>query len=189
MTVRIGVAAHGSGSDPETAGRFVRALPDDATLFLGGYWGLMRDVAEAARAEGIRVVFILPRDPPVEVPDVGGFIPVDTGLDYQARSHVLVRSSDALAVLGGEIGTILEALLAYSYGRPVVILRRTGMSTDGLEGAFPLGFDRRRLAPVRYVDSPEELAAAAAEAARRAGRRDPRPTGRDWGRRARSGSR
>ncbi|MHB9301972.1 SLOG cluster 4 domain-containing protein [Thermofilum pendens] len=170
--LHIGVAAHSSGSDAERAWRFVSALPGGVRVLLGGYWGVMRDVAEAARRRGLTVVFFLPVDPPAEVPDDELFVRVDTGLDLRGRSVALVRSSDALAVLGGEVGTVVEAFLAYSYGKPVAVLRGTGLSSDALERAFPRGFDGRGSAPVVYVDTPEELAARVVElAASRRGRR------------------
>lgn len=156
--IHIGVAAHGSGSDPERARRFVKALPKDVRILLGGYWGLMRDVADAARERGLQVIFFLPHDPPEEVPFDEHFIKLDTGLDYKGRSVILVRNSDVLAVLGGEAGTIIEAFMAYSYGKPVFILRGTGRTTDKLERVFLEAFDERKSAPVLYVDTPEELA-------------------------------
>jgi len=158
MIVHIGVAAHSSGSDPERARRFVSSLPKDVRILLGGYWGLMKDVADAARERSIQVIFFLPQNPPDKVPPHENFIRVDTGLDYKGRSVILVRSSDVLAVLGGEIGTIIEAFMAYSYGKPVFILRGTGMTTDKLERAFSDAFDSRRSAFVSYADTPEELA-------------------------------
>jgi uncharacterized protein (TIGR00725 family) len=159
MKFHVGVAAHGSGSDPERARRFVEALPSDVRILLGGYWGLMRDVAEAARRRGLQVIFFLPHDPLERVPEDDNFIKIDTGLDYKGRSVILVRSSDVLAVLGGEVGTVIEALMAYSYGKPVFILRNTGRTTDKLEKAFSDAFDERKTGPVFYADTPEELAA------------------------------
>ncbi len=167
MLIHIGVAAHSSSSNPEIAGRFVNSLPENTRILLGGYWGIMRDVADAARRRGLQTVFFLPLNPPVQVPADEIFVPIDTGLDPKGRSLILVRSSDVLAVLGGEVGTMIEALAAYSYGKPVVILRGTGRSTDKLEESFKSWFDARELAPVLYVNTPEDLAREAVRLASR----------------------
>ena len=164
----IGVAAY-SGSSPEleeAARKFVENLPGRGVrLVLGGYWGVMASAADAAASRGIEVVFVLPEDPPVEPPASELFIPVKTGLDYKGRSIVLVRSSDVLAVLGGESGTMIEVMLAYALGVPVIMLRGTGMASDKLAGCFGEVFDERRTARVAYVDSPEQLAVEAARTA------------------------
>lgn len=163
--INIGVAAHSEGSNKEIAKRFVKRLSDDTRIILGGYWGLMRDVADMAAERGIQVVFVLPTNPKEMPPRNKFFIPIDTGLDFKARSTILVRTSDILVTLGGEVGTIIELFMAYSYGKPVIILRNTGMSTDKLEKVFNVGFDNRLTAPILYVDTPEELAEKAVEIA------------------------
>jgi uncharacterized protein (TIGR00725 family) len=161
--INIGVAAHSEGSNKEVAERFIKKLPDNVRIILGGYWGLMRDVADIAAERGIQVVFILPINPKEIPPRNKFFIPIDTGLDFKARSTILVRTSDILVTLGGEIGTIIELFMAYSYGKPVIILKNTGMTTDKLEKAFNIGFDNRLTAPILYVNTPEELAEKAIE--------------------------
>ncbi|MEM3832514.1 MAG: LOG family protein [Thermoprotei archaeon] len=156
--ISVGVAAHSEGSNKELARRFIKKLPDNVRIILGGYWGLMRDVADAAAERGMQVVFILPNNPKEMPPRNKFFIPIDTGLDFKARSTILVRSSDILVTLGGEIGTIIELFMAYSYGKPVIVLRNSGFSTDKLERAFGSSFDNRLMASIIYVDTPEELA-------------------------------
>lgn len=161
--INVGVAAHSEGSNRELAKKFVNKLPNETRIILGGYWGLMRDVANAAAERGIQVIFILPTNPKEMPPRNKYFIPIDTGLDFKARSTILVRTSDVLVTLGGEIGTMIELFMAYSYSKPVVILRNTGLSTDKLEKVFSNSFDSRLTAPVIYVDTPEELAEKALE--------------------------
>ncbi len=167
--LHIGIAAYsGSSTDlEEAARRFVESLPEtDIRLMLGGYWGAMATVADAAILRGIEVVFILPDNPPVEPPASKLFIPVRTGLDYKGRSVILVKSSDVLAVIGGESGTIIEIMLAYALGIPIVMLRKTGMSSDKLAECFGEVVDTRRTSRIVYVDTPEQLAQEALKAGR-----------------------
>ncbi len=163
--INIGVAAHSEWNNKELAERFVAKLPENSRIILGGYWGLMRNVADAAAARGLQVIFILPANPKMLPPRNKHFIPIDTGLDFKARSTILVRSSDILVTLGGEVGTIIELFMAYSYGKPVLILRNTGATTDKLEKVFISSFDNRSTAPIIYVNTPEELAEKAIEIA------------------------
>ena len=168
--IHVGVAAYsGSSSTLERAARrFVESLPRSGVrLVLGGYWGVMASVADAASSRGIEVVFVLPDNPPVEPPASELFVPIKTGLDYKGRSVILVRSSDVLAVLGGESGTMIEVMLAYALGVPVVMLRNTGLTSDKLAGCFGEAIDARRTGRIVYVDTPEQLAVEATRAVSR----------------------
>lgn len=164
--INICVAAHSEGSNKNLAQRFISKLNEDCRIFLGGYWGLMKDVADVALERGLQVVFILPLNPIAIPPRNKLFTIIDTGLDYRGRSIILVRCSDVVVTLGGEIGTLIELFTAYSYGKPIVILRGTGMSTDKLESTFKNAFDNRFLSKIVYVNSPEELAQKALELAK-----------------------
>lgn len=165
--INLGVAIHSEGSNRILAERFISKLPNNCRILLGGYWGLMKDIADASLNRDLQVIFILPLEPKAIPPKNKLFIPIDTGLDYRGRSIILVRNSDVIVSLGGEIGTIIELFLAYSYGKPIAILRNTNMSTDNLEKTFKNSFDKRMLAPIIYVDTPEELAEKAIELALR----------------------
>jgi len=84
--LNIGIAASSEDSNKRVAQRFVSNLNREVRLFLGGYWGLMRDVEDAASERGITVVFLLPLNPKVSPPRRPEFIAIDTGMEYRARS-------------------------------------------------------------------------------------------------------
>lgn len=150
--LNIGIAASSERGDRERARRFVSVLPYYVRVILGGYWGLMKDVAEEAAERGLTVVFVLPEWERQTPPPRREFIQIRTGMEFRARSVPLTKSSDVLVVLGGESGTIIEAYMAYAMGKPVVILRNTGMSSDLL----PVRLDSRGSAPVLEARTPEE---------------------------------
>ncbi len=157
----LAVAAHSgeySDDNERKASSFMSALREcSPIILLGGYWGLMKVVADLARELGMTTIFFLPIErEDVEVPG----IPIRTGCDYRCRSVIMVRSSNAVAVLGGAVGTMIEAFLGYVMGKPVYILTGTGMESDTFREAFPHSFDRRGIAPIIYSDDPEALAAA-----------------------------
>lgn len=163
----LGVAA--LGMEPprslvESALAFVRELSRvcrGLAIAVGGYWGLMRFVVDAALGEGLTVLVF----PPVEMEDhrfPEQAIVVRTGLGYRLRSVALVRTSDVLVALGGEAGTIQEIVTAYTEGRPVLVLDETGASTDRLKSLAPY-IDVRKTARVEYIKDPRELARRACE--------------------------
>lgn len=169
--VNVGVAASSEAGNPALAREFVSNLDGRVRLFLGGYWGLMRDVADAAADRGLTAVFLLPVNAKERPPRRREFIPVDTGMEYRARSVLLCRSSDVLVVLGGEAGTIIEAYMAYAMGRPVVVLCGTGHTSDKL-ALMGDTLDSRGTSKLHFTRSPAEAARLALELAGQGGETD-----------------
>ncbi len=56
-----------------------------------------------------------------------------TGFGYPGRNVVLVRSCDAIILVGGRIGTMSEFAVAYAEQRPVGILQGSGGFADQVE--------------------------------------------------------
>ncbi len=155
--LNIGVAASSESSNKGVAREFASNLNSQARLFLGGYWGLMRDIADAASERGTTVVFLLPLNPKESPPRRPEFIAVDTGMEYRARSVLICRSSDVLVALGGEAGTIIEVYMAYAMGKPVVILNGTGHTSDRLT-LMGDQLDNRGTSKLHFTESPSEAA-------------------------------
>ncbi len=145
----IGVAAY-SGEPSQRLIRnaecFVKGLEelrDRIYLLLGGYWGLMKTIADLAVEAGIRVIFTLPLNPPEEPPNNEYTVIIRSDLGYVSRSTLMVKSSDILVALGGGIGSILEIAMAYDYGKPVIVLE-SGMDTDRIPRRLGEYLDSRR---------------------------------------------
>jgi len=151
---RIAIAASSDepGQDLLEASRaFIDALKGclgSFILYLGGYWGLMKHVAEHACRAGIPCVFILPENPREDPPRDPCFYPVYTGLSMRQRSEVLVMSGDVLASLGGGVGTVVEIFMAYANSIPSYVLIGYGLDSDRVEVFAPYA-DHRRLAEIR----------------------------------------
>ncbi len=118
-------------------------------IYLGGYWGLMKHVAEYSCTIGIPCVFILPEHPREDPPRRGCFYPVYTGLSMRQRSETLVLSGDVLAALGGGVGTEIEILMAYANSIPAYILTGYGMDSDVFEKALSPYPDWRKLSMIK----------------------------------------
>ncbi|ABL88358.1 conserved hypothetical protein [Pyrobaculum islandicum DSM 4184] len=144
----------------ERARLFVHALADrcpDAVLLVGGYWGHMRDVVDSALERGMKVVIFLPIEKEgVQLPE--RVVVIKTGCEFRCRSVIMVRSADVVAVLGGGVGTMIEAFMAYAMGKPLYVLIDTGASSDRLSQTYPEYFDDRRVLKVVYVSDPVALA-------------------------------
>jgi uncharacterized protein (TIGR00725 family) len=154
MNIGIAASSDKSGRDDKIAREFCSMIKGN-NIILGGYWGLMRSVAVECSRENT-VVFILPNNPPPFDLNSKNFVVINTGMDFKARSVILVKSSDVLVSLGGESGTMIEILMAYSYGIPVVLLTGNDYSTDKLVNIIP--FDVRKSGEVIVTNSAREAA-------------------------------
>ena len=125
-------------------------------FILGGYWGFMKYFADKAVEKEYEVVFILPDNPHTLPPNNENTVIIQTDLGYPTRSTILCKTSDVLIVFGGKIGSMIEALLAYDFGKPVIILK-SGYDSDKLCSAYKNYFDKRAKAPIYCVDNVEEL--------------------------------
>ncbi|AFK21919.1 putative oxidoreductase [Pyrococcus sp. ST04] len=116
----------------------------------------MEVVSEEFTKRGGTVVGILPYS------DEGNkynTIRIKTGLNPVERSGVLIESADVLVVLGGGVGTMIEALMAYNLGVPVVVITDTGYPSDRLEELAKDGyFDHKRIVKIIFTNDPKEAA-------------------------------
>ncbi len=157
----VAVAAHSEAPDAtnlERIRRFVELLASSCggslALLVGGYWGFMKVIVDEALRRGLKVVVL----PPVEREDAEfpeEAIVLRTGLSYRLRSVAMVRSCDALVVLGGASGTVQELVTAYTEGKPVLLLL-SGLPSDRVSALAPY-LDDRRVAEIKVFDSVEKL--------------------------------
>ncbi|MGQ9759961.1 MAG: TIGR00725 family protein [Candidatus Methanomethylicaceae archaeon] len=145
-----------------------------AIVITGGNGGLMTLISEAVTRAGGMTVGILAR----ELEEIGSEHPwynpyntikIRAGQTFTSRSSIVVRSSDAVVVVAGGVGTLTEVSIAYNLKRPVVVLRGSGMMADKLPSMFPDGYmDHRRLVKLHFVEDPEEAAETAVNLAKTA---------------------
>ena len=81
----------------------------------------------------------------------------------------IARSCDSMVILGGGAGTIIEALLAYLYRKPLIILTGTGYPSDKLVELCEGGYlDHRRIVKAHFTGDPVEAAELAYKLAKAA---------------------
>jgi len=181
MTRRL-IIAIGASSDPdprreaaEKARRFAEKLAeykDEVILLSGGNGGLMRIACEVYVRRGGMTIGIIPIEDEFIEESHPRYNPYNTiaiysGITYQMRSIPIARSCHAMVILGGGVGTMIEALLAYLYGKPLVIVTGTGYPSDKLVDVCEDGYlDHRRIVKAYFVEDGAEAAELAYKLAR-----------------------
>ncbi|USS40305.1 TIGR00725 family protein [Thermococcus aggregans] len=137
---------------------------DNVVLLTGGRGGIMEVASREFTKFGGIVVGILPER---QEGNEFNTIRIKTGMDFVERSAVMVNSADVLVVLGGGIGTMVEALMAYDCSKPIIVVTDTGYPSDRLELLAEDGyFDHKKLVKVRFTKDAKEAARLALELAR-----------------------
>jgi uncharacterized protein (TIGR00725 family) len=67
------------------------------------------------------------------------------------RNFFVVYSGDAVIIVGGGAGTMIEAAAAYLKGKPIIAIRGTGGVADRLAGRY---IDERNVVKVIGVSNP-----------------------------------
>jgi uncharacterized protein (TIGR00725 family) len=133
-------------------------------LLTGATTGLPNYAAKAARASGGVSIGFSPATTRREhvnsyrlpVKDYDSI--VCTGFDYTGRDLLLVRSSDAIVVVGGRIGTLQEFAVAFEEKTPIGIVVGSGGITEAIKPIFKAAKRNRHTVlfdddPARLVDS------------------------------------
>ncbi len=135
----------------------------DCILINGACPGLPDKAAEGARSAGGFVFGVSPAFSEREHLEVYGS-PVEhydiimySGMGFMERDVVNIRSSDAIVVVGGGIGTLNEFTVAYEEQKPIGILTTTGGISDHIPEIMK--FCNRTSGPDRiiYDDDPVRL--------------------------------
>ena len=121
-------------SHAETVGREI--AKHGLVLVTGATTGIPYWSAKGAKAEGGTVIGLSPAASkaahvrtyrlPTEYHD----LIVYTGFEYSGRNLLLTRSSDAVIVICGRIGTLNEFTIAFEDQKPIGILEGTGGTAD-----------------------------------------------------------
>ena len=88
---------------------------------------------------------------PIEYHD----IIVYTGFGYAGRNLLLTRSSDAVIISCGRIGTLNEFTIAFEDNKPIGVLTHTGGMADEIDDLLEKG--HRGRGKVIFDDDPEKL--------------------------------
>ncbi|HUB92550.1 MAG TPA: hypothetical protein VL945_01170 [Candidatus Saccharimonadales bacterium] len=161
-TVAVIGSAEGLEKSEKLAEDLGRALAAKGFMILtGACGGLPLAAALGARKAGGRVLGISPAANSAEhkelykgQPEVFDFIAY-TGFGQKGRNVVLVRSADAVAMIGGRMGTLNEFTIAYDEGKIIGVLEGSGGTSEKVRELGGLGKETK--AKIVYSKDPVEL--------------------------------
>jgi len=130
----------------------------------GATRGLPYAAAKAAKIEGGRDITSIGFSPAASrLAHVKKYqLPLDafdtvifTGFEYTGRNLLLVRSSDAVVMIGGRIGTLNELTIAIEERKPIGVMLGSGGMTDEVEHVLKAA--KRARTGIIFSHNPVEL--------------------------------
>jgi uncharacterized protein (TIGR00725 family) len=128
----------------------------DVLLITGGLSGVMEAASRGAKETGGFVIGIIPQDNKSEANAYCDAV-IATGMGF-ARDFITAYSADAVIVVGGGAGTMIEIAAAYQKKIPVVAVKGTGGVADQLVDSY---IDDRKTERILGEDSPEKAVVTA----------------------------
>src|SRR3990167_7713072 len=162
--LKIGVMGSASGpqiEDPvarEKARKLGNEIARRGYIFINGACpGLQNDALLGAKEFGGFTVGISPAFSEYEhineyLSPHGHDMILFTGMGFMERDIINIRSSDAIVIVGGGIGTLNELTIAYEEGRPIGVLTETGGISDSIPHIIE-DLCQRKVAPNMVFDS------------------------------------
>jgi uncharacterized protein (TIGR00725 family) len=105
-----------------------------ALLISGGLGGVMEAASRGAKEGGGFVIGIVPQDDKGAANEFCDAV-IATGMGF-ARDFVTAYSADAIIIVGGGAGTMIEVAAAYQKGIPIVAVKDTGGMADQLVDTY-----------------------------------------------------
>jgi uncharacterized protein (TIGR00725 family) len=122
-----------------------------SVLVSGGLGGVMEASCKGAKEEGGLTVCIIPQEERVYANKYCDVV-IPTGIGFM-RDFVTAHSADAVIIVGGGIGTLIEVSVAYFDAKPIISLMGSGGTADKIAGTF---LDDRKIVEIHSADSPQE---------------------------------
>jgi uncharacterized protein (TIGR00725 family) len=158
MARRNQILVIGFGRDhcPETAYRAayqvgLEVARRGALLLNGGLGGVMEAASRGAKDGDGFVIGIVPQDNMAEANDFCDAV-IATGMGF-ARDFITAYSADAIIVVGGGAGTMIEISAAYQKKIPIVVVKGTGGVADRVVDTY---IDDRKIERIFGQNSPEK---------------------------------
>jgi uncharacterized protein (TIGR00725 family) len=111
----------------------------DGVLICGGLGGVMENACKGAKAEGGVTVGIIPQED-FSCANEYCDIVIASGIGY-ARDFLVATSADAIVVVGGGVGTLVELCVGYMLKKTIVAIPESGGTAEIYGGKY---LDERR---------------------------------------------
>ena len=122
-----------------------------AVLLSGGLGGVMEAASKGAKEAGGFVIGIVPQDEKTAANAYCDVV-IATGIGF-ARDFLTAYSADAVIIVGGGAGTMIEVSVAYQKGIPLIAVKGSGGTADRVVDTY---LDDRRIEIVLAEDTPEK---------------------------------
>ena len=132
-----------------------------AILLTGGLGGVMESACKGAKENHGITVGIIPQDETRYANDYCDVV-IATGIGW-ARDFVTAYSADAIILIGGCAGALIETCAGYLKGKPIIAIEGSGGTADRIKGTF---LDERKSVKVLSERDPKKAVARALELAR-----------------------
>jgi uncharacterized protein (TIGR00725 family) len=132
-----------------------------AVLLTGGLGGVMESACRGAKENHGITVGIIPQD---ETHYANKYcdVVIATGIGW-ARDFATAYSADAIILIGGGAGALIETCAGYLKGKPIIAIEGSGGTADRIKGTF---LDERKGVMILSERDPEKAVARALELAR-----------------------
>jgi len=161
--VVIGSAAdHSTDENRQFAYRVgAEAARHGAILLTGGLGGVMESACKGAKENHGITVGIIPQDETHFANEYCDVV-VATGIGW-ARDFATAYSADAIILISGGAGALIETCAGYLKGKPIIAIEGSGGTADRVKGTF---LDERKDVVILSERNPERAVARALELAR-----------------------
>jgi hypothetical protein len=132
-----------------------------AILLTGGLGGVMESACKGAKENHGITVGIIPQDETHYANEYCDVV-IATGIGW-ARDFVTAYSADAMILIGGGAGALIETCAGYLKDKPIIAIEGSGGIADKTRGTF---LDERRSVMILSERDPEKAVARALELAR-----------------------
>lgn len=168
-TLKIGVMGSASGPQIEDDNARKKAIALGAEIAKRGYIfingacpGLPHDSMLAAKEVGGMTIGISPAFSEYEhineyLSPAGHDIILFTGMGFMERDIINIRSSDAIVIVGGGIGTLNELTIAYDEGRPIGVVTNSGGISNSVPHIIEELCKRKLLPNMVFDDDPKKV--------------------------------
>ncbi|GIU71648.1 MAG: TIGR00725 family protein [Candidatus Nitrosocaldaceae archaeon] len=123
----------------------------NAVLITGGLGGVMEAASKGAYDANGLTIGIIPYDDASKANPYCKIV-ISTGLGY-ARNYINAYSADGVIIIGGGVGTLIEAGVAYMKKKPIIAIRGSGGIADAYTDKY---LDDRNFVKIEGVDTPKE---------------------------------
>ena len=90
---------------------------------------------------------------------------ISSGFTEEGRIAIMINSCDAIIVIGGSSGTLIETLVGYLLGKSIVVIEETGLTTENIKKIIDAEhyLDDKKLVKINFAKTAKDAVSMAIE--------------------------